>query len=181
MQRLTAVDPAAADPKARQLLDGVAKALGMTPNMFKTMAASPALLDAYVGFNKALSAGKLSPKVREQIALTLAGANGCDYCASAHTLLGKHAGVAAEDLLAGLRGHAHDPKVEAALQFAQAVNRTKGQVSDDEIARIRAAGYDDGEIAEIVGHVALNVLTNSFNNVAATEIDFPVVHAKTAA
>lgn len=180
MQRLTSVDPAQAAPKARSLLDGVTKALGLTPNMFKTMAASPALLDAYVGFNKALSAGTLSPKVREQLALTLAGANGCDYCASAHTLLGKHAGVAADDLVAGLKGHAHDPKVEAALQFARAVNETRGQVSDDEIAGVRAAGYDDGEIAEIIGHVALNVLTNSFNNVAETEIDFPVVRARAA-
>lgn len=177
MQRIASLDPSRAEGKVRQQLDGVAKALGATPNMFTAMARSPALLDGYLALNAALSGGQLSAAVREQIALAVAAANGCDYCASAHTELGRRAGVAADDLAAGLRGQASDPKVAAALQFARAVNAARGRVADAELQRVRAAGWDDTAIGEIIGHVALNVLTNAFNNVAGTDIDFPVVRA----
>lgn len=181
MQRLSAVDPAQTDGEIKTVLDGVAKALGLTPNMVKTMATSPALLQSYIAFNKTLAAGKLDAKVREQIALTIAAANGCDYCASAHTTLGKHAGVSAEDLIAGLQAHSRDAKIDAALKFARRVNETRGEVTDADLAKVRAAGWGDSEIGEIVGNVALNVLTNYFNNVVRTEIDFPLVHARQVA
>jgi uncharacterized peroxidase-related enzyme len=181
MQRLSSIDPARAEGKTKQVLDAVAKAMGGVPNMAKAMAASPALLEGYLALLKALSSGKLDRKLHDQLALAVAGANGCDYCASAHTLLGQQAGVAEEDLLAGLQGHARDPKTDAALQFARAVNDKRGRVSDDDLAKVRAAGWDDGAIGEIIGHVALNVLTNYFNIVADTDIDFPVVRARPAA
>ena len=177
MQRIASLDPSHAKGKVRQQLDGVAKALGATPNMFTAMARSPALLDGYLALNTALSAGLLNARLREQIALAVAGANGCDYCASAHTELGKRAGVVAEDLAAGLRGRASDQKVAAALQFACAVNAARGRISDADLQRVRDAGWEDAAIGEIIGHVALNVLTNSFNNVADTKIDFPIVRA----
>jgi uncharacterized peroxidase-related enzyme len=177
MPRLTAVDPATAQGKAKALLDGVHKAFGMTPNMMRTMAAAPAVLAAYLDFEKALSGGALSNALREQIALALAGANRCDYCASAHTVLGKMAGIDAADLALNLSGRSADAKTEAALAFARAVNTSHGAVSDDDLARVRAAGYGDGEITEIVANVALNIFTNSINNVAKTVIDFPEVRA----
>ena len=93
MNRLHPIDPATAEGKAKTLLDGVKASLGSTPNMFRLLAASPATLEAYLSYNRALSHGVLPAKVREQIALVAAETNGCDYCASAHTALGKHAGL----------------------------------------------------------------------------------------
>src|ERR1051325_8897289 len=148
MPRLTTVDPATAEPQARALLGKVERALGVTPNMMRAMAVSPAVLDAYLAFSGALSKGRLTAAAREQIALVAAVENDCDYCLAAHTVLGERAGISAEDLAAGRDARASDPRTEAALVFARAVITTKGFVSDDDLAAVRAAGHDDGEIGE---------------------------------
>ncbi|WP_305787562.1 carboxymuconolactone decarboxylase family protein [Symbioplanes lichenis] len=177
MSRLTTVDPAAADtdPKARALLGKVERALGVTPNMMRAMAASPATLNAYLQFSGALSQGLLPAAVQEQIALVSAVANDCGYCLAAHTVLGAKAGVSAEDLAAGRSAQASDPKTEAALVFAREVIATKGFVSDQDLDAVRAAGWSDGEVGEIVAAVALNAFTNYFNSVGQTTLDFPPV------
>lgn len=175
MSRLTVVDPATATPAARVLLDKVERALGLTPNMMRGMAASPAVLDAYLSFSGALGKGELSAAAREQIALVAAVENSCDYCYAAHNVLGAAAGVSAADLAAGGGAEASDPRTAAALRFAKAVLRERGFVSDEDLADVRAAGFGDGEIGEIVGAVALNVFTNYFNSVAQTDLDFPAV------
>ncbi len=101
--------------------------------------------------------------------------NRCQYCTSAHTAIGKHVGIPEDEILNALHGKSNDEKINAALKFVSAIYNKHGQVSDDELAAVKAAGYTDGDIAEIVSHVALNVFTNYFNNVAQTEIDFPKV------
>ena len=173
MSRLQPLDPAAATGKAQALLDGVRKKLGLVPNMMRTMASSPAVLEGYLGLSGALGAGQLPAKLREQIALAVAQANGCNYCLAAHSLLGRKAGLADSDVLAARRGDASDLRARAAICFALAVVAARGGVADAELERVRGAGFGDGEIAEIVAHVALNVLTNYLNRVADTEIDFP--------
>ncbi|MGK5683567.1 carboxymuconolactone decarboxylase family protein [Actinoplanes sp. URMC 104] len=179
MSRIAAVDPAAAEGQARTLLGRVERALGVTPNMMRAMANSPAVLDAYLQFSGALSKGRLPHAVQEQIALTAAVENECGYCLAAHTVLGARAGVSQEDLVAGRSAQASDPKVEAALTFAKQIIASKGFVSDAEVDKVRAAGYDDGEIGEIVAAVALNTFTNYFNSVGQTTLDFPAVEGVT--
>jgi uncharacterized peroxidase-related enzyme len=175
MPRLATVDPATAEPQARTLLGKVERALGVAPNMMRAMANSPAVLDAYLAFSGALSKGRLPGRVQEQIALVAAVENDCGYCLAAHTVLGAKAGVSEEDLVAGRSGRASDPRTEAALTFAKAVIATRGFVSDEDLAAVRAAGYGDGEIGEIVAAVALNTFTNYFNSVGQTTLDFPAV------
>ncbi|MEM6691504.1 MAG: carboxymuconolactone decarboxylase family protein [Planctomycetota bacterium] len=179
MTRIQPLQPTQADEKTQEMLDGVQRGLGMVPNMFKTLAHSSAALSGYLNFNQALG-GALTPALREQIALTVAGNNGCDYCASAHTLLGSHAGIADAELTANLAGQSHDERTQAALSFARAIVQHQGRVADEEIDQVRAAGFADSEIVEIVSVVALNVFTNYFNLVAGTEIDFPVVETAPA-
>jgi uncharacterized peroxidase-related enzyme len=181
MSRIKPVDPATAKGKAKDLLDAVQKALGVTPNLFRVVAHSPAALEGLLGLNGALSQGALSAKLREQIALGVAERNGCDYCLSAHSLLGKGAGLADADITQARQGRAADPKTETALRFANGVVERRGQTSDSEIAALRQAGYGDAEIVEIVTVTVLNILTNYLNQVAATEIDFPVVRTKVSA
>lgn len=181
MTRIKALEPAEASPKAQELLAAVKAKIGMTPNMMKTMAQSAAVLDGYLSFSGALDSGVLSPRLREQIALTVGQANNCQYCLSAHSALGKMVGLKPEEIAAGRRATAADPKTAAALRFAQALVIHKGVVDDNALSAIRAAGYTDAEIVEIVAHVALNVLTNYFNHVAGTEVDFTKVDVSLAA
>jgi uncharacterized peroxidase-related enzyme len=175
MTRLTPVDPAAATGKAKELLDAVQAKMGMRPNLMRTMAASPAVLDAYLAFSGALSGGLLDAQLREQIAIAIANDNGCDYCLSAHTMLGKMAGLGPDALADAQRYAASQARVDAALKFTRQVVKTRGEVADEDIERVRSAGFSDGEIAEIIANVAINVFTNYLNNVAHTEVDFPKV------
>lgn len=177
MIRITAVNPAEATGKAKDLLTAVQAQLGMTPNLMKTLAHAPAALEAYLSFNSALAHGVLKAKVREQIALAVAQANSCEYCLSAHSALGKMAGLKPDEIDASRESHSADAKTDAGLQFVQAVVVQKGEVSNGVLDKVRAAGYSDAEIIEMVAHVALNIFTNYFNLVAQTEIDFPHVKA----
>jgi uncharacterized peroxidase-related enzyme len=178
MSRITTVDRHAADEGVRKNFDAVQKQLGMVPNMMRTMARSPVILEGYLALNTALNRGLLPARLKEQIALAIAEANGCDYCLSAHSALGRGAGLSDDQLDASRDGHASDAKTDIALQFALAVLERRGGVSNDELSRVRAAGFTDGEIAEIVAHVGVSVFTNYFNRVAETEIDFPRVTAR---
>lgn len=177
MTRIQPVDRSAADPKAARQLDQIEKALGMVPNMIATMAQSPAALSVYTGMSGALAAGRLGGPLHEQIALAVAGANSCDYCASAHTVLGGGQGVDADELARNLDGESNDARTAAALRFARAIVQNRGFTSDDDLETVRGAGFDDGEVVEIIAAVALNTFTNYFNHIARPEIDFPVVSA----
>jgi len=172
MTRLTPIDPAEATGKAKELLSAVEAKLRFTPNMMPTMAASPAVLDGYLRFSSALGDGALGAKLREQIALAVAEANGCEYCLAAHSTIGKMVGLTNGDVIAGRQGRSSDAKATAALAFARAILDRHGDVTDADVRAVREAGYGDAEIAEIVAHVALNVFTNYFNRFARTKIDF---------
>ncbi len=174
MARIIAVDHDSAEGKAKDLLDAVKKQIGFAPNLMKTLAHSTTALESYLNFSGALGT-TLNAKLREELSLVTAEENGCGYCASAHTAIGKMVGLTDEQTLAARAGNGDDAKNDAAVKFAKAILEKRGSVSNDEVSAVKAAGFSDGEIAEIVGHVALNVFTNYFNNVAQTEIDFPVV------
>lgn len=181
MSRINIVNHETATGKAKDLLDGVKKKVGFAPNLMTTMANSPVVLEGYLGLSGALAGGGLDAKLREQIAITVAEANSCQYCLSAHTAIGKMTGVIEAELESARAATSANGKIQAALRFASDVNEKRGQVSDADLAAIRNAGYSDGEITEIVAHVALNVLTNYTNNVAQTEVDFPKVELRAKA
>ena len=172
----------AAPAAARPALEAAKKQLGSVPNLFRVIANSPAALDGYLGLNAALAKGKLDAKTRERIALAVAEVNGCGYCLSAHTYLGKNlAKLDDAEITANRSGTSNDPRAAAAVRFAVQVVQARGHVGDAELAAVRDAGLDDAEIIEVVLHVALNTLTNYVNEVAKTDIDFPVVAPRQAA
>jgi uncharacterized peroxidase-related enzyme len=174
MERVTPVNLETAEGKAKQLLDAVKAKLGIIPNMTRAMAVSPPVLEAYLGFSGSLAHGILPAKVREQLALVIGEANHCDYCVSAHTYIGKNvAHLSDQDMVDSREGTSSDPKTDALLRFARSVVAKQGIVDDADVQAVRAAGYGDAEVAEVVAHVALNIFTNYFNNVAGTAIDFP--------
>jgi uncharacterized peroxidase-related enzyme len=174
MPRLKPIDDASVTAEAKTLLEEIRAAYGSVPNGLLTMAVSPALLRAAVEMGKALS-GTLPGPLRERIAIAIAEQNGCRYCLSAHTAAGRSLGIDDDELTRSRTGESADPALAAALAFAREVNTTRGGVTDEDVAKVRAAGYDDAGIAVIVGHVALNVLSNYFNRVAQPDLDFPHV------
>ena len=169
--------PAASQP----LLQAVKKQLGVVPNLFRLVGNSPAALEGYLGLNGALAKGALEAPTRERIALAVAEINGCDYCLSAHSYLGKNlAKLSDAEIAANRDGGSADPKADAAVRFAVELVNARGHVSEAEVQAVKQAGYTDAQVIEIVLHVALNTLTNYVNEMAKTEIDFPVVTAKAA-
>lgn len=168
----------AAPVAAQPILEAVKRQLGVVPNMFRLISNSPAALKGYADLNGALSRGALPSATRERIALAVAEENGCNYCLSAHTYLGKHlAKLDDAEIAANRRGASNDPRADAAVHFAVRLVRERGHVGEDDLRALKAAGYDDAQVIEIVLHVALNTLTNFINVVGATDIDFPIVTA----
>src|SRR5271165_2642798 len=162
---------------SRPILDAVNKQLGTVPNLFRLVALSPAALAGMTGLSGALTKA-LDVKTRERIALAVAQVDGCDYCLSAHTYLGLNlAKLSPEEIARNRQGASGDAKADAAVRFASKVAESRGHVSDADLAAVRAAGFTDAQVIEIVGLVVENVFTNFVNEVAKTDIDFPVVRA----
>ncbi|WP_347050357.1 carboxymuconolactone decarboxylase family protein [Flavobacterium olei] len=176
MTRLTALNPEEVTGKTKDLFDAVQAKLGVVPNMMRTMGNSPAVLEGYLNLSGALSHGKLSAKTGELIALAVSESNSCDYCLAAHSFIGEKLVKADPAVLNSARtGNSTDAKTEAILQLAKTLISKNGLVNDEDVNKAKNAGISDAEIAETVAHTALNVLTNYFNNLANTEIDFPTV------
>jgi len=178
MTRLNALNPETTSGKTKELFNTINSKFGVVPNMMRTMGNSPAFLESYLNLSGALGSGTLGVKINALLALAVAEVNACNYCLSAHTYLGANlAKLDAEAMEAARIGKSKDAKIEAILTFAQTLVRKRGHVNDADVNTVKKAGVTEGEIGEIVGHVALNTLTNYFNNTANTVIDFPVVEA----
>lgn len=160
---------------SKPILDAVHKQLGVVPNMFRLIASSPAALQGFTANNGAL-AKTLDVKTRERIALAVAQVNGCDYCLSAHSYLGLNlAKISPEEIALNRKGSSGDAKANGAVAFAYKVAQERGHVTDADIAAVRNAGFTNAQVVEIVALVAENSFTNYLNEVAKTDIDFPVV------
>lgn len=175
MARIQTVKRNEADAQLGTVLDGVKAKIGVVPNLFGTFANSPAVLNGYLAFSESLTHGRLTAAQRETLALAIGQANSCQYCLSAHTLLGKGAGLDAAAIKDARQGTAADPITNALAKLAVKIVVQRGVLSDSDINEAREIGVDDGLIVEVIANVALNTLTNYTNHIAATEIDFPVV------
>ena len=173
MQRIKTVQPESAADPTKRLLERVKQQMGTVPNIIATMAHSLPVTNAFLEFNKSLANGLLSPSLREKISLAVAQANDCGYGLAAHTAIGKKLGMSDAETVDARVGKASDDRERAALEFSQRIVMKRGAVNDEDVVELRAAGYNDSEIAEIVGNVTLNIFTNYFNHVAGTEVDFP--------
>ena len=175
--RIETLNPETTTGKSKELFDAVQNKLGFIPNLIKVFGNSPATLQSYLSLGELTASGNFSNKFREQLALAIAEENSCNYCLSAHTTIGKMNGLTIEETEQSRQGIAADPKTQAGLQFAQIVTKNRGQVSTEAIQRVKNAGYNDGDILEIILNVVSNTLTNYVNHIAETEVDFPNIEA----
>lgn len=174
MTRLKALNPDQASGKTKELFNAINTKIGVVPNMIRTMGNSAALLEGFLNFSGALGGGTLGAKTGELIALTVAEINACHYCLAAHTHVGKTFGKLDDETISGARlGVSKDAKTAAILKFAKTLVNKNGHVNESDVTAVKNAGISEGEVAEIVGHVALNIFTNYFNNTANTEFEFP--------
>jgi uncharacterized peroxidase-related enzyme len=175
MTRITLIDPANATGAVGEQLGQIRTAFGMVPNMFKAAANSPAALASLWGSFGALGHGRIGVKLGEQIAVAIADRNNCHYCLAAHTGLGRKAGASAQEMAEAQAGRSNDPRTAAALAFAIKVVDSRAGVAASDVDALRAAGFDDGAIVEIVAHIALNLFTNYLNIALDVPVDFPGV------
>lgn len=181
MSRVPLIDRVHASPERQALLDDIHAAFNATPNMFRAVANSPAALKSMWGSFGALGGGVIGARLGEQIAVAVADRNACNYCLAAHTALGRKAGASGEEMAAAQTGQSNDPQTQAALRFALKLVNERGQVSEADVKDLRAAGFSDEAIVEILAHVALNLFTNYVNVAFAVPVDFPAVKLRGAA
>jgi uncharacterized peroxidase-related enzyme len=181
MQTIQPIQDEQNDARTRKLLDVVRAEFGLTPNMMKTMAQSPAALEGYLNLSGALANGALGPQFREQIALVVAQANDCDYSLAAHASLARRTGLTEEEVLESREARAADPKTDAALKFVRDLTLSRSDLPPDSVRRLRGAGWVDREIVELVALAALNLFGVYFNRVAGTILDFPKAGLKAQA
>lgn len=183
MARIAIATKETAPAKAQPILENYEKVLGVVPNFFAMISQSPDALKAIADMHGTLGKS-LGHKTRERIHVMTAEVNGCSYCLSAHSYLGgKLNGLTAEDLELNREGHSTDPQADAALQFAYKVARSRGHIEDADFEAVRAAGFTDAQIVDIVAETAFSFITNLFNNTFKTETDatFPALHVRKAA
>jgi uncharacterized peroxidase-related enzyme len=180
MSRIPALTDDQASPAARQLFQGVSSRLGRVPNLYRVAANQPKVLEALLGFGATLDKASFSPAQIEAIALTSAGLNGCDYCASAHTAISALQKRDPIEVAANLTGQSSDPRTAAILALATAIISTRGKISDAAVTAARQAGLSDADVVETVGQVVKQIFTNYLNQVAETDLDFPAVSARAA-
>ncbi len=175
MSRISVVTSETANTEQRELLEAIQTKLGMVPNFLGIFAHSPDALKAFLGLHAIAGAGQLDPQTRERIALAVAQGNACEYCLSAHTAIGRKAGLDSAEMAANRKGASHNVKAAAGVTFAKALNDNMGDLTQAEFNAVREAGYSDAEIVEIITHVGMNILTNLLGKVTHVDIDFPKV------
>ncbi|MBI3711887.1 MAG: carboxymuconolactone decarboxylase family protein [Burkholderiales bacterium] len=167
------INPESADSSVKGLLDATQRQLGRVPNLYRAMANSPKALEAYLAFRGALQGGLLDSKMNERIALLVAQMNACDYCIAAHYFRGQKIGLSVQELQDTRNGFSNTPKIHAALTFIRDVVNGRGVVDESSRTMLITSGWSEAEIGEIVAHIALNVFSNYFKQIADPLLDFP--------
>ena len=143
MSRINVIDQHNANAEQKALLDAIQGQLGMVPNFLKVFANSPVALQAFLGLHGVANAGSLSPQTRERIALALAQQNTCEYCLSAHTAIGRKAGLTGDEIAAARAGSSEDAKAAVAVKLARSLSEHRGDITTAELTEAREAGFLD--------------------------------------
>lgn len=181
MARINLVTAESANPEQKALFDAIQAQLGMVPNFLKAFANSPAALKAFLGLHGIAGDGSLDPQTRERIALALAQQNSCEYCLSAHTAIGRKAGLDNAEIETNRSGTSQEKKAAVAVRFARSLVAHMGEVTTAELLEMREAGYSESDIVEVITHVGMNILTKLLGKAGRIDIDFPKVELKLAA
>ena len=171
MPRLATIDPTTDTCPGADLLNGPLKEMQI--NIFKGLAAHPEVLQSFLGWAGGSKGGALTPAEHELVALYVGETNNCQYCTAAHTMIAEGAGLVGDASLEARRGSGSEGRHQALLDFTGAVMETKGHVSNEQLQAFLAAGFDNSAVIEVIAAISVNMFTNLYNHVHATEVDFP--------
>ncbi|HCS64202.1 MAG TPA: peroxidase [Cellvibrio sp.] len=175
MSRINTVTFETANDEQKSLLTAIQGQLGMVPNFLKIFANSPSALRAFLGLHSIANEGSLDPQTRERIALAVAQENSCEYCVSAHTAIGRKAGLSGAEMEANRAGTSQDAKAAVAVKLARALIEHQGDITTADLVEARSVGYTDADIVEIITHVGMTLLTTILGKASRVEIDFPKI------
>lgn len=175
MPRIDPLTDGQATGQAAELFSAIKSKVGKVPNLYRTLGQAPSVLAGLLQLGEALDGGSLSAPVKEQIALRVANRNGCEYCETAHTAIGKMVGLREDETIAARQGSASDDKAQAILHLVDAILEREGFLTDDQLAAAHDAGITDAQVLEVTGQVIKNFFTNFVNHIAQTEVDFPKI------
>ncbi|PHZ86527.1 carboxymuconolactone decarboxylase family protein [Paremcibacter congregatus] len=181
MSRINLVTNETATSEQKELFNAITDQLGMVPNFLKIFANSPVALRGFLGLHAIAGAGSLDTLTKERIALAVAEQNACEYCVSAHSAIGRKAGLSSAEIEANRAGTSQDAKAAVAVKLAKSLAEHSGAVTTSELLEARNAGFTDADIVEIITHVGMNILTNILGKASRVEIDFPKVALNKAA
>ena len=154
-----------ASPEAKKTLQGIQNGYGFIPNLFAYMAEAPVTLEAYLALNQLIAKSSLTPTQAQLALLAVSIENNCDFCTVAHRAMGKAAGVHPETLAALLsKSPIANERERALTEFAQAVVRNRGFVSDQELNNFFAAGFTRQQVFEVILVVTIKTLSNYSNH-----------------
>jgi len=175
MPRLHTVEMSEAKGRAAELLASVKATVGKVPNSYVGICAnSPVALEAVLSLESSLKKSSLTARDIEVVKLVVSETTGCDYCLAAHTLLSKKLGLSREAILALRRGRSSgDARNDALAKFVLHLLTTSGTIQANVVAEIKQAGVTDAQIVDVTMAVASISLTNLFNRINDTTLDFP--------
>ena len=160
MKPLQALSNDQADVQTQEIFNNIQQKIGRVPNLYAAMGHSSNMLSGFLQFGETLGNGSFSKKEQEAIALAVSQSNGCAYCLSAHTALGKMAGFSEDQTLELREGTSKNNKLNAITNLALEITDNKGKASPGAIERFFDAGYDKAAFAELIGLVSLRIATN---------------------
>jgi uncharacterized peroxidase-related enzyme len=172
MKQFTVPTREQVSPDNQAIFDTLNKALGFVPNLYATIAHSENGLAKYLAFQGAKTS--LSNKEKEAVNLVVSQVNGCIYCQSAHTVLGKMNGFSAEEILKIRSGGSSNEKLDALVALAKDITENKGRVSDSNLEAFYAAGYNDGNLVDVILQVSDKIAMNYLHNLTEIPVDFPL-------
>ena len=162
-----------ANTNSQAIFNNVKSKIGMLPNLYATMGVSDKLLGGFLAFTETLKSGEFTGKEYEAIALATSQANGCAYCLSAHTAIGKMNGFTEEEALELRNNSIVDSKLNALVILVNEMINLKGHPTDATVDNFFEAGYNKSAFVEVIAIVALTTITNNIYHNGGFEIDFP--------
>jgi uncharacterized peroxidase-related enzyme len=181
MSAMIALDPTTASGETTAAFDEATAQFGGVINLFRVAGNAPNVLSGILAMNKSVNAGiSISNKQVEQVAMLVSALNRCDYCVNVHMQVGKGGGVSEHDMLEAMAGRASDPADQALLTYTNEVVRNRGLVSETALKQVRAAGFSDKALLEVIGIVGIYTTLQYIRHVGDPAQDFPIVKSYNA-
>jgi uncharacterized peroxidase-related enzyme len=180
MTQYTVPTKETAAPASAAIFSNLEKGLGFVPNLYAYIGHSPSALGNYLAFQQGQAKGAFNAKQREAINLVVSQDNGCRYCQSAHTALGKMNGFTDEQIMDLRAGYSDDAKLNAIVKLASDITRTQGHPAQANLDTFFAQGFGEGALVDLVSMIADKIMSNYLHNITGIPIDFPVAEELTA-